>query len=291
VSNCTVNSPWDDGICPKSSYALGYARITENVTITNCMVTGDYEIGSVIDGTWKRFPADRKVSRNGRIKFGTESNGGFRNITVSNCVFDSCHGFALESEDGAVCEDITVTNLSMRGCVSSPFFIRLGSRMRGPKDAKMGYIRRLLISNISSSGAGQLPSNFSGVPGYAIEDVKISDVYLHQTGGGPADLAALDPPEKADAYPDPGMFGAIPASGIFFRHVRNLEVSNVEIATETPDARPAFWLKDVDGADFFRVRVPRSTTAFDLRSVKDFRVFGSQFVADSSGAEIDSRKI
>ena len=75
------------------------------------------------------------------------------------------------------------------------------------------------------------------------------------------------------------------------RHVRNLEVSNVEIATETPDARPAFWLKDVDGADFFRVRVPRSTTAFDLRSVKDFRVFGSQFVADSSGAEIDSRKI
>ncbi|HEV2499966.1 MAG TPA: glycosyl hydrolase family 28-related protein, partial [Terriglobia bacterium] len=26
VSNCTVNSPWDDGICPKSSYALGYAR-------------------------------------------------------------------------------------------------------------------------------------------------------------------------------------------------------------------------------------------------------------------------
>jgi len=28
VSNCTVNSPWDDGICPKSSFALGYARVT-----------------------------------------------------------------------------------------------------------------------------------------------------------------------------------------------------------------------------------------------------------------------
>jgi polygalacturonase len=294
VSNCTVNSPWDDAICPKSSYALGYARITENVTITNCMVTGDYVIGSVLDGTWKKFPADQKVSRNGRIKFGTESNGGFRNITVSNCVFDTCHGFALESEDGAVCEDITVTNLSMRGCVNSPFFIRLGSRMRGPKDAKMGYIRRLLMSNISSSGAGKLPSIFSGVPGYAIEDVKISDVYLHQIGGASAELAALDPPEKADAYPDPGMFGDIPASGIFFRHLRNLELSNVEIATETPDARPAFWLKDVEGADCFRVRVPRgsgSGGAFDLRGVKDFRVFGSQFVADAAGKQIDSQKI
>jgi len=40
VSNCTVNSPWDDGICPKSSFALGYARPTENLTITNCYVTG-----------------------------------------------------------------------------------------------------------------------------------------------------------------------------------------------------------------------------------------------------------
>ena len=36
VSNCTVNSPWDDGICPKSSYALGYARATRNLTIANC---------------------------------------------------------------------------------------------------------------------------------------------------------------------------------------------------------------------------------------------------------------
>ena len=45
ISNCTVNSPVDDGICPKSSYALGYARPTENLTITNCFVTGGYEIG------------------------------------------------------------------------------------------------------------------------------------------------------------------------------------------------------------------------------------------------------
>jgi len=30
VSNCTVNSPWDDAICPKSSYALNEPRMTEN---------------------------------------------------------------------------------------------------------------------------------------------------------------------------------------------------------------------------------------------------------------------
>ena len=36
----------------KSSYALGVARATENVTITNCYVSG-YDVGSVLDGTYR----------------------------------------------------------------------------------------------------------------------------------------------------------------------------------------------------------------------------------------------
>jgi len=76
VSNCTVNSPFDDGICPKSSFALGYARATENVTITNCEVSG-YDEGTLLDGTFKREFRNQNgtFSPTGRIKFGTESNG------------------------------------------------------------------------------------------------------------------------------------------------------------------------------------------------------------------------
>ena len=66
VSNCTVNSPWDDAICPKSSYALGYRRPTDNVTIANNYVSGYYELGSVIAGTWKKFADDAQVPRQGR---------------------------------------------------------------------------------------------------------------------------------------------------------------------------------------------------------------------------------
>jgi polygalacturonase len=296
VSNCTVNSPWDDGICPKSSYALGYARVTENITITNCMVTGGYQLGSVLDGTWKPHEPGEKVYRTGRIKCGTESNGGFRNITVSNCVFDNSHGFVLESEDGAVCEDITISNIAMRGTSNAPFFIRLGSRMRGPKEMKMGYIRRLLINNVSASGGTPHPVIISGIPDYPIEDVKISNVYLHNVGGGAAELAALQPPENETKYPDPEMFGELPASGFFLRHIRNLEMSNVEVATDAADARPAFWLKDVEGADFFRVRTPRvkggnSSPSFDLQNVQDFRLFGSQHIADFAGDQVESKKL
>jgi polygalacturonase len=152
-------------------------------------------------------------------------------------------------------------------------------------------MRRVIISNITSSGASQLPSIISGVPGHVIEDVRLTDVFLQQSGGGSADMAALMPPENEAKYPDPHMFGALPATGLFARHIRNLEVSNLEIATQSPDARPAFWLHDVDGADFFRVRVPKESPAFDLHDVKDFRCFGSRGVADVTFESVEGRKI
>src|SRR6266702_1169872 len=120
VSNCTVNSPWDDGICPKSSFALGYARASENITISDCYLTGNYELGSVIDGTWKPMPPEHARHATGRIKCGTESNGGFKNITISNCVFDQSRGIALESVDGANLEDITIIGITMRNSFHCP---------------------------------------------------------------------------------------------------------------------------------------------------------------------------
>ncbi len=291
VSNCAVNSPYDDGICPKSSFALGYARPTENLTIANCFLSGGYEIGAMLDGTWKRMPASFANWGTGRIKCGTESNGGFRNITIANCVFEHSRGIAIETVDGALCEDITITGIAMRGALDSPVFLRLGERMRGPKDAKVGTLKRILISNVTSYDGAQLPGILSGVPGHYIEDVKISNVYLHQAGGGDAAMATLQPPEREKEYPEPTMFGALPATGFFVRHVRNLEMSNVEIATREPDHRPAFALIDVDGADLFRARVPRQGpgTAFSLKQVANFRTFGSQFLSDWSAAKVDEK--
>jgi polygalacturonase len=291
VSNCAVNSPYDDAIVPKSSYALGHPRVTENVTISNCYVTGDFQIGSMLDGTWKRGNLSDEVPT-GRIKLGTESNGGFKNIAISNCVFESCQGFALESEDGAIVEDVTFTGITMRDIRSAPVFLRLGTRLRGPAGTKAGVIRNVIISNVTSTGASNLPSIVSGVPGQSIENVKVSDVFFEQIGGGSAEMASIEPEEHEAAYPDPNMFGDLPASGFFIRHVRNVEMSNVEIATVNADARPAFWLHDVDGADFFRLRVPRgSAPAFDLRQVRDFRSFGAQHMADVTLESVDTRKI
>ncbi len=290
VSNCTVNSPWDDGICPKSSFALGYARPTENLTITNCYVTGGYEVGSVLDGTWKPLTMERGTPT-GRIKMGTESNGGFRNITISNCVFESCRGFAIETVDGARAEDITFTGITMRDLRSAPLFLRLGTRMRGPKDAKPGVLRRVLLSNITCMNSSKLPAILAGVEGHPLEDIRISDVVLEQAGGGDAALAASEPEEKANAYPEPEMFGPLPATGLFARHVKNLEVSNFAVEVRATDARAAFWLGDVTGADFFRVRVPEGAAVFELRNCTGFRSFGSARLEDVKLPNADRKTI
>ena len=290
ISRCTVNSPSDDGICPKSSYALGYARATENVTISDCYLTGHYEVGSVWNGTWKPLPKEAAARATGRIKCGTESNGGFKNITIANCVFDQCRGIALESVDGANLEDITITGITMRGMVSCPLFLRLGRRMRGPEGVPIGTLKRVLISNITSDSVSILPSIIAGVDGHPVEDVRISDVLFRQAGGGTSELAKRQPPTEDTAYPEPGMFGDLPASGLFIRQARNIEMSNVEIQTAAVDARPALWMQDVDGADLFRMRLPPGT-AYALDRVARFRSFGCASLPDISFNELQSKII
>jgi polygalacturonase len=202
ISNCYVNSPADDGICLKADHALGSSKQTEFVTITNCYVSGCWEQGTLLDGTYKR-----RAGGTGRIKFGTESDGGFRNITISNCVFEGCQGLALETVDGALLEDITVTNISMRDIISAPIFMRLGRRLRAPDGRPIGTLKRVIISNIVCSGCSpRLGSVISGIPGHSIEDVKISNIQVLHQGGGTKEDAAFQPLEAEDVYPEPAMF-------------------------------------------------------------------------------------
>jgi polygalacturonase len=274
ISNCSVNTPNDDAIVLKSSFALGYARVTENLSITNCQVSG-YDPGSFLDGTFKKNQeqAPDRGGVTGRIKLGTESNGGFRNISISNCVFDHCRGLALETVDGGILEDINISNLSMSDIVNSPIFIRLGSRMRGPEDVPVGRLRRVNISNVTVYNANpRYASLIMGIPGHEVEDVKLSNIQILVCGGAPAEQAQGTVPENEDGYPDPRMFGEIPAYGFFIRHVKGIEMSNVELKLEQEDPRPAFILEDVEEARFLNVKIPAEAgrTAFRLKDVHGF---------------------
>jgi polygalacturonase len=255
VSNCTVNSPNDDGICPKSSYSLGYSRMTENVTITNCQVSG-YVEGTLLDGTRRRDSHHVPI---GRIKCGTESNGGFRNITVSNCVFDYCRGLAFESVDGALMEDITVSNITMRDIVNAPIFIRLGARLRGPNGTQVGTARRMKFDTIVAHNVtAQAGILLVGEPGATIDDVSLSNIFMDFQGGGAPKDALRDVPDDPKAYPEPSYYGRLSSWGLFVRHATNLSLDHVEFRVAKDDMRPAVRLEDVTGVDVDHATLPHA---------------------------------
>jgi polygalacturonase len=285
VSNCTVNSPWDDAICPKSSYALGEVRPTENVTIANCFVSGYYELGSVIEGTWKKMPDPMAGWHNGRIKCGTESNGGFRNIAISNCVLEGSKGIALESSDGALIEDVAISNITLRDTIDAPLFLRLNQRNRGPAESmRPGTLKRVVISNVVSSGSAAVTASmFAGIAENVIEDAKVSNCFFGLREVGPKEAVERAVPELETKYPELGTFGATPSSSFYVRHVKGLEMSHVEVRPAEGETRPAFWLEAVQRADFFAVTAPPMTGGnFTLRNVTDVRILWSRAAKDAA---------
>jgi polygalacturonase len=253
VSDCSVNSPNDDGICLKSTFALGVARATENVTITNCSVSGFVE-GSFLDGTFKHYD-DPHFSPTGRIKLGTESNGGFKNIVISNCTFNYCRGLALETVDGGLLEDVTITNITMRDISNAPIFLRLASRMRGPAGVAVGELRRVIISNIVAYNVTDAILMI-GVPGHNIKDVELKNIKLYFNSMGTADQIKNEVPELEKGYPEPGIFGTLPAYGIYIRHAEILKLENIDFSPTYNEQRPAIMSDDVNRLDIRFVTAP-----------------------------------
>ncbi|MBX7170997.1 MAG: glycoside hydrolase family 28 protein [Pyrinomonadaceae bacterium] len=292
ISNTYVNTPNDDAIVLKSSYALGFARATENVTITNSQVSA-FDLGTMLDGTYQatqEFAPD-KDRPTGRIKFGTESNGGFKNITISNINFVHCRGLALETVDGGNIEDISITNITMRDILTAPIFIRLGKRQRGPEGSPIARVKRVNISNVVVYDAhSEFASIIAGLPESLIEDVNLSNIYINYKGGGTKEDAAREVPENEKNYPEPSMFGVLPASAFYIRHAKNVTFDNIRVSFQKEDFRPAFVLDNVHGIDFDRLKIQTNQKLFSLKNVSDFSVTNSKNVADGKIDKTDKKE-
>ena len=249
VSNCRINSPEDDGLCPKSTFALNRPVITENVTIVNCQVSGFAE-GTLLDGTMK--PSAHK---NGRIKFGTESSGGFRNCTISNCTFRSCRGLALEEVDGGIVENIVIDNLSMMEVADYAIYLAVGKRNRTPHLETPSRMRNISISNVVATGIDPMSGiQIIGLPESLLENIRLDNIRLMFRGGGTKEDAQRIVPELGTGYPEPRNIGRLSSYGVFVRHVHGLELANINLGFEVEDQRPAMQCEDVDGLDIFNFK-------------------------------------
>jgi hypothetical protein len=225
IANCYIDT-WDDAICAKASLALGRRLATENLVVTNCILR----------------------TSNAGFKFGTESEGGLRNVNLSNCLVmrrdfgrRPVTGIAIESVDGGTVDEVAISNVVMRG-VRTPVFLRLGNRGRGMIEPHPGEMRNISISNVMVFDSSN-PSSITGLPGFPIHDVTLSNFIVNEAGAGIS--AGLEVPELPHAYPFGGMFGRLPTYSLYARHVDGLSISNWRTQWQLPDARPAAVFDDV----------------------------------------------
>jgi polygalacturonase len=221
ISNCHIESS-DDAIVPKASFSLGYRRSTENLTVTNCVLA---------------------TNRNA-FKLGTESGGDFRCITVSNCVMFAragmrppVSGISLLSVDGSHISDVTIQNIAMNG-PRCPIFLRLGNRGRDMDVPVPGTLENILISQVAARAA-EGPSCIAGIPGHRVRHVTLRDIRVEVIGGTAHDAIPREVPEEIAKYPSAGMFGPLPAYGLYCRHVEDLMLSNLQFTCASRDARRA----------------------------------------------------
>jgi polygalacturonase len=198
------------------------------------------------------------------IKIGTESLGDFRDILFTNSmIYHSPNlyrpptaGISMSMVDGAQFSNVIVSNIVIRDA-RTPIFLRLGNRGRGQAVPSPGAVSSVIFSNIVATG-GTLASSITGLPGHPVRGVTLSDVDITMTGGGgPMEIYV---PEAASDYPHAPMFGALPASGLYVRHVDGLTMRNVRLKTADPDERPALLLDDVADVDLDNVSRRNSKT-------------------------------
>ncbi len=130
IENCDVESG-DDGIVFKASYTLNRLSACENITVNNCDIS----------------------SRCNAIKFGTETNGDFKDITIENVRIKNTRlsGIAVESVDGSHIDGLMFRNINMQN-VATPIFVHLGKRLRGPQGTQIGSISNVSFENITAKG-------------------------------------------------------------------------------------------------------------------------------------------
>lgn len=230
IKNCTIDSG-DDAICFKTTSPVP----TQNVQVSDCRLKSNW----------------------GTIKFGTESMGDFRDITIKNCYIHETRGGGIKilSVDGANIDNIVIDSIQMEK-VDMPIFIRLGERLRTYRDApkqNVGSINNVTISNVVATTWDLEESRVSppsgilmtGTKNHQLGAVKLENVQIYLPGGGTKEQSKTIVLEDEKRYPEFSFFGVLPSYGIMGRHMESLTISNLLIQTEAKDERLPLVMLDV----------------------------------------------
>lgn len=230
IENNTVYSQ-DDSICLKTGSKHG----TKNVIVRN---------NTILASTFA----------NG-LKLGTASVGMFKDILFENNIVSNVNlaAMTVESIDGARVENIVFKDIVVKK-TGTPFFVLLGKRKpkrEEDRDIPVGSIDGVHFINIRSEktkkawGSPIAGTILNGVR-HAPRNITFQGVDVLFRGLRNLKEAPKAPKEYEGQYPDPHMWGNLPASGLYLRHIDGVRIENSLFRiSRDEDPRPLIIREDV----------------------------------------------
>jgi hypothetical protein len=101
-----------------------------------------------------------------------------------------------------------------------------------------------VVDGLHATGA-ILTSSITGIPGMDVEDVRLSNIHISTVMPGNKEWLPSSVPEVPAAYPQSRMFGWMPASGLYCRHVRGLSLRDITFSAPAQEWRNTMICDDV----------------------------------------------
>jgi hypothetical protein len=144
--------------------------------------------------------------------------------------------------DGGWIDGLVISGIQIQDA-RAPLFIRRGDRANRFATNKAG-LRGVLIDGVHATGA-ILTSSVTGIPGMYIEDVRLANFHVDTVMPGDKSWLKSSVPEVPAGYPESRMFGWLPASGLYCRHVRGLSLRDVTFTSPAQEWRNTVIFDDV----------------------------------------------
>lgn len=228
-----------------------------NVTISDCeLYTGD---DAIAGWYWENTVIDRCIlnsSCNGIRLIGPASH-----LIVNDCLFfgpgrnehrtsrqkhrtNMLAGLCLQPgawdhTEGAL-DDVKISNVTMHD-VTTPLHLSL---------REGNTAGRITIDRLTATGCYLAAASIESWADAPIDHVTLRDVSLEFTGGAKAMISDQVRAPGVDARP-------LPAWGLYVRHVKELDLENVRLDAQQPDARPPLILERVGTLRLDELRVPK----------------------------------
>lgn len=263
ISDCHLTGT-DDNIALKT---IEHGAPCLDVVITNCILS----------------------SLCAAIRIGPDAVANIERVTVTNCIIRNTglNGIKIQEAQGAVMKDFLFSNILMEN-VRGPISVwlkgwKVGAghwAVQSDENWEQGRVENISFENIRGTSPeiawGML---VIGTTKTRPCRISFSNIDIAFAGGGTTEMARRVVPERDREYPEHGIYGELPAYGLYARHADDLTLNNVRFRLQSPDLRPAIVCDDVSDLELNGFKAdadPKTESLIRLHNARGAFITGSR---------------